>query len=834
MNLKAAGGKKVIKIAAAAVIGVLVLIMLFITSKSVFTTSNLYIPTEQFVQLQSGVPISREIIVPGRSPVLRSVAVTFATNSRSNEGEVLVELLDGDSVLERWNIEASELLDNAIREFYSPRGIKLNEGGTYTLRITETFEGENNIAVGQAQTGVLSCYMKTYDSASCFRWFVCMSLVFIAGFAALILLGGFLEKSVLNLAVTGVAALLILFVLEFDFFPMIKRDLSIVPAPSPTDVWDTIEPGDQKEYSFTYEGDSFETLEIFTSGENASEYAVTLINETTGVTYFDSTIVSHFWRATSDRLGMMLSTRDSVVPGRFFESGDYTLIIDNLTSDKPLNIELVGTPAEGENPSVTFAGIRKSYLGVKIASLCIILLYLYITVVSVLNYRNKLTMERFFLVTVIPLSVIYFILFQPWNIPDSGVHFLASYRVSNLMMFIRGDREWFTRFCDASYYESAHWYAVNPSLEEMAHSLFHLNDSPGDLTLVDLLPHESKMEYYSIVNWLPQGLGLTIGRLLRLNPSLSVIIARILILAAYIAGCYRAVKNTPVGKSVMTFSALLPICLMMSSSFSYDAMVFISVLNFISIVLNLRKDYTRSAFVEALAWSFILGAVKGGSGLVLLPLLLILIRKDKKSLITTGSILGMTLFSYILFSKIIPSDDLFQFGVENSGNMMASFSLEHPVEYLKMLVRTYLYFADRFVLESLGSDLAFIEPPFPMITVIGAALCMLIYATFERDELTFDKKDRFVISTIVLIAFIATPAMLLSYTPAGSGMIYGIQGRYFFPTVPLLSLCIVKFGLLRSGLKKDNAAITMNACLNTYMAITIFMVYMMLKLYLGR
>ena len=184
--------------------------------------------------------------------------------------------------------------------------------------------------------------------------------------------------------------------------------------------------------------------------------------------------------------------------------------------------------------------------------------------------------------------------------------------------------------------ESTDWFSINPDLEGIAHTLFGIKERAVDTSLVDMLPHEDKMKYYSVINWLPQSIGLTAGRLLGMNPSFCLISARILILAAYIGGCYRAVRNTPVGKSVIAFASLLPISLMMSSSFSYDAMVVISVLNFVSIVLKLRYEYSRNALIEALIWAFILGAVKGGSGLVLLPLLLILIKKDKKSLIASG------------------------------------------------------------------------------------------------------------------------------------------------------------------------------------------------------
>ena len=97
---------KSVKAAAAAVIGVLILIMIFWLSKSVFTTGSYYYPTETFVQLENGQPVSQVLYAPGDNPVLRSVSVLFATNARSNEGDVTVELMAGDDVICDLHIKA--------------------------------------------------------------------------------------------------------------------------------------------------------------------------------------------------------------------------------------------------------------------------------------------------------------------------------------------------------------------------------------------------------------------------------------------------------------------------------------------------------------------------------------------------------------------------------------------------------------------------------------------------------------------------------------------------------------------------------------------------------
>lgn len=838
MKIKEWDKTKTIRLIVASVIGVIILITMFWLSKSVYQSSNYYYPTEYFVQLENSKPVELNIQAPGTSPVLESVSVTFATNARSNEGNVRVELLEGGDVLTGWNINASELLDNAIRELKAPDGISLNEGGIYTIRITEEFEGENNIAVGAAMTGNLSCYLTTYDFSRAVKWFAVMSLIFTAGYIVLILKGGLLDSSIPKMILIGAVALLVMFIMEFDLFPRILTNLKVRPVPDSTGVWDTVEPGQSRNYTFSYQsGDLFEDLEIFTSGENASDYTVTLVNATTGRTYYADAPVSPDWRVSTGRLCMMLSSKNSAISARYYDYGDYELTVANISPDKAVNIELVSEPSEGEAGVIAFAGIRHTDLGVKVASFTIVMLYAMLIVLAFIRKTGRFTAERFFLVTVIPLSIFYLIVFQPWNVPDSGAHFLASYRISNLLLGINGRLSWFARACDADFYNSASWWTeAKPDLEGISMMIHGLTATAPNTGLIDGIPHEYKMEYYSFICWFPQALGLALGRLMHLGSNLTVLLGRLFILAAYIACCYRAVRNTPVGKMIFASLALLPVSLMMSSSFSYDSMVIISVLSFTAIVLKLRKAYSRGALIEALIWAFILGAVKGGSGLLVLPLVVILIKKDRKSLITLGAVTGTALLSVLLFDKILPSDQLFQFGEEGNGNMMTAFAYQNPVEYIRMLSRTYMYYADSFVNQAFGRELSYLETTVTTLTSAGAVIAALVYSTFEKDELQLRKSDRILFAAMSVLAFLIVPSMLLSYTPAGSGVIYGIQGRYFFQIMPVLLLAVTKFGLKESRIKCDEGTreASMRTSINVYMIFTVIMIYLMMKLYLTR
>ncbi|MBR1796473.1 MAG: DUF2142 domain-containing protein [Clostridiales bacterium] len=838
MKVKLPDKNKSIKTSVAVLMCVLVLLAMLGLSRLVYVDRAYVHPVEGYVDLTSGEPFSRTIKIEGTDPVLKSIGITFGTYNRYNSGDVKVELIEGDKVLYEWNIDAIDLRDNEWQFFEPDRAVRLSQNGVYTIRITDTYEEGNMIAVGVAATDELSCRLYTYDRGSGLKWFALMAVIAVIGFAVMALYGGLPELSVTRIVVLGIVAVLVVFTLGFEIFDSLKRTLNVKPAPAkPSEIIDVLAPGEQREYVFAYDGDPIDRLEIFTGGENISEYTMTLVNKTSGVTYFENVPANPEWRVEAERLCMLLSTRYSPSGVRYYENGEYSLTITNISSEKALNIELASEGSETSAPVIVFGGLRESRLGVKVATFSIVLMYAYVVVLSVFRKRKALTPERFFLITAVPLSVLYFIVMQPWNVPDCGAHFLASYRVSNFMMGINGDRSWFMRACDSAYYNGHSWWIEKkPDLQGISDMLEGLRAGVGDTSIADLTPHEVKMEYYSVINWLPQAIGFVIGRLMGLGATVTVLIARLLILAAYIGGCYRAVRNTPIGKSIFVMLALLPVSLMMSSSFSYDAMVIIVALNFMAIFLKLRKAITRGAVIEALIWAFLLGAVKGGSCLILLPVMLLLLKKDRKVILSVTGIIAAALLSVLIFDKLLPTDELFQFGEEHSKNMMTAFAFAHPVSYLQKVITTYLSFSDMYVNQAFGMYLSYIESTLDMVPVLGAPLAVLIFSTFEKDELELRRADRYVFVGLFLLALLITPAMLLSYTPIGSSMIFGIQGRYFFPVMVPLLLAVTKFGLRRSDGNADEKshALAMNACLDTYVVFTIIMVYMMMKLYITR
>lgn len=292
---------------------------------------------------------------------------------------------------------------------------------------------------------------------------------------------------------------------------------------------------------------------------------------------------------------------------------------------------------------------RTSALGYRLACIVLILLGVYVLAVVIVTSRKNVPAERFFIASAVPLGIIYLILMLPWSPPDSGSHILAANRFSNILLRAEKEEQWNVRAMDAGYFPQA-WQEGTvaeqhfPCMEEYAGTFLREKDtagSPGELDddieqeskkrtsgSDSISPYESvpyfadvKMEYYSVLNYLPQTIGLTIGKLLKLRSAPAVYLGRILILIAYIIACAHAVRIAPVGKAVFAGIALLPMSLMLSSAYSYDVTVLLSTLCFTAGILRAyHQPADRLLLIECAVWAAVIGGTKGGGYLLLLPL----------------------------------------------------------------------------------------------------------------------------------------------------------------------------------------------------------------------
>lgn len=476
---------------------------------------------------------------------------------------------------------------------------------------------------------------------------------------------------------------------------------------------------------------------------------------------------------------------------------------------------------------------------------CIVLLLAIYGVFCFFTYKNK--KQFIFPATLLTFSLIYMILFLPWSQPDSIAHYQAAYRYSNLVMGYGGDMEWYYREEDAAYFNEV-WAQfatngmivnLNPHLYSYELVLKHAGLLCKATDMMENAVQPEVMKFYSILSYLPQVVGLCIGRLLHLNVILTVYLARLCILFTYVAALSRAVRRTPAGKSVIAAIALFPLSLMMASSFSYDAMVIISTLSFVVSILCLCDNpRSKRNMAEAVFWIFVIGGVKGGGYLILLPLVFMLYQKEerKRSFLQMAAVCGAGLLSLVLFDLVLPAGmTLFQFGEEGGGNLTSAFALQQPLTYLKMCLRVYRSLGIHYVKEAIGSSLAWLEYQ-PLLGNVAMLLLIIVCLAFvlEKDRFILKLREKCILALVIVIGLFTTPIMLLKDTPMDSLVIVGLQGRYFLPLAPLAFLMLPRPVVLLNRLGQKQTKIVQRILYIGFIALSCGEIAYLLRLYLRR
>ena len=598
---------------------------------------------------------------------------------------------------------------------------------------------------------------------------------------------------------------------------------------------ETLAPGSTSDHDFDCTMTGFDSMAFFIMNGEPSSLSVTLRNKDTGKIFLkDVRITDNMCSPEGSGTVISLNNAD----GSRFDPGHYQVTITNASS---LPADLV---VEKEDGSLTVRIFVKTNTGyVVFAAVCIMLFLFWAASLCVYlkaGSTSALSPEKLFLAAVIPLSIACIFLIPPWSTGDSEAHYLACYRLSNLFLGQSGSREWMGRTDDVLFFRDTWWNFTTPMTGgyEILKSNFRL--FAADNTLIDMTARSEKMNYYSVFCYIPQTAALVLGRLIGFGPVFNCYLVKAFTAIFYIFLCYRAIKKAPYCKEIIALCAVLPSSLMMSGAFSYDPMVIITSLNFLASVLWLKDSPNeRKPIVYTCIWAFILGAVKGGGYLLLLPLLF-LIPARKNGFKHLGKFLPMIfgLFSVALFDMVLPDRGLYQFGSKGNGFMTASFALENPVSYLVMLVKTYARFAGEMLKDLFGSKLCWGEETIPFAFSAVMLIILLILAASDEKIDLLKKKDILVISAVVLIALITTPAMLLSWTPEGSDVILGIQGHYFLPVLPLFAITAGK-GLRvlsnKTGFIRKKAFKTIGAFVYPAIVImTFYAFYFIMRLYLTR
>lgn len=426
---------------------------------------------------------------------------------------------------------------------------------------------------------------------------------------------------------------------------------------------------------------------------------------------------------------------------------------------------------------------------------------------------NQSDIIKTYTVIAVFLGCIYFVLFPPVSTNDSKTHIIAMYERTNSML---GHSDWneVDGNENLSQYETEDGYIID---EVMTNYLYcpspdtKIYDGAFYAAFIDL-PNESTvtsswhkdLSSVKTIVYLPYLLTLLLGRLLNWNLMITLQIAKLVGFICYLLMIRFAIKLMPYGKDALAVFSLTPMVMQSMVSIGYD--LFCIGASFIMFAYILKLDnekhsYTWKDVVVTVLLSIVLIPSKGGiyfacaaflaTCLIVLPL----IKKRPKYLIGGGIVLAVAgiLFWFKYRNQIVLgySEEFYSI----------SDLLRDPINIGRFMFLSMLNDMDRLIQGIFGGRLGWDETIAPWFIVISYIVLFLAACQYD-DELHTKRKEKLVCVSALVLFVLGIYCIFLGETKISRASIYGLQGRYFIPLMPLI-ICVAKSQNFKVKFKKS-------------------------------
>jgi len=407
--------------------------------------------------------------------------------------------------------------------------------------------------------------------------------------------------------------------------------------------------------------------------------------------------------------------------------------------------------------------------------------------------------ELLFVALSLTFGLIMVFVMPPFTAPDETSHFARAYQVSQGVLVgttING--------------ETGGYLPFNNDLNNCT-SILTMSKCPDLNQKVDL--NETAFvrvsaSAYSPIVYIPQMVGIDIGKVA--YPSIYVLstLGRIFNLLAYTLMFYVAIRIARFGEWVYVVVGLFPVAIQQAASLSGDVMTIGLCVIWIAIIGNLflssdKIDKRQSIVLILLAIGLALTKQTDiilAASVLLLPKRVFNNTKQKVLFIIAvlfTALLAVGLWSLVLHNIHFTYSYYLGDTVSQAGQLKAM--LHHPSTFIVALFHEYVFegfhsngVSPDFLITSLHSVFSSFSYKLPLLFCILGYVGLLVallhndrYETavnkFKMNRLAIAQTIAFLLSLLAIAG-----ALYLNWSPVGSRFIYGVQGRYFLPVIPLL------------------------------------------------
>ena len=787
---------------------------------------------------------------------LRRIEIRFGAMAPDVSGSIDVAFYANGTKLQEWTAPASKISDSGYTSFSFDRTVPIRPEESPSFTIQPHFDSESGMALWTSGGGdrffangnriaekTAAYRLGGLDMANRKKTLPLFAVPFI------ILLG--IVVLAFDPARVKGYQLILVFVVLLTALRLVSTELFQKIDPAPTINWDALRERGAARVSETidpitiWEGRvdankmGFTSLEFFITSGQSELLEVQLIGKEDHVVYYDQIMTGEdfFESPYPGKASVSLNAADAIgLEGGYFPDIQYILYITNADAERPLEIEVLQDGNGTRTPHIFLH--RDSYNGYRFAVAVILFVFGAFAAAVFFNRGAAFTPERFFLFAAVPLVFSYFLILPTFCVDDAYFHYSSGYHWANLLIG-DGAHAWLVRDTDAHYYgNNAEGLLLYPSGQVYLMEIKNAAEFDFGGEMRNYRYVTDSLSSYSPLSYFPQIPGYALGRLLNLNGFFTARMARLMMILTYLLACYHAIRIVPIGKNVFALTALLPRALYACSSISYDGVVLVVGFCWIANVLRLAYDSgSKKAWAETLVWTALAGAVKGGSALLLLPIVLAIPdRKAKRTLWVMASIVAVGLLSFFVFNPAILSGSHFQLGMGDDGKLTASFAFTDPIRFLTMAWNTYRATGILSFIEAAGSKLCWTEKTIPDLMILALFLIIGTQSLLERDAVRIRWILRAASGAVVGLSLILTPIMVLKETPVGAPVIRGLLGRYYFTLLPLIFVLFKRRSndLDVASIDLGRVRAIRQLCYRSFLIVSIACFFMMFRLYITR
>ncbi|MBL7205247.1 MAG: DUF2142 domain-containing protein [Desulfobacteraceae bacterium] len=505
-----------------------------------------------------------------------------------------------------------------------------------------------------------------------------------------------------------------------------------------------------------------------------------------------------------------------------------TLIPQNAIHSIDISVKGITITTDGKDPCLILSNHFAPYSALSVEGLLdepglnflvlltisVLAFFLTLGIVVFLNnftWFCNIRPEKTFLLLGATFGALLVLFNPPFQAPDEAAHFYRSFQLSEFK--IKADKH--RKYQSGGYLPKS--VAMLPLRAMKAFQQPGQKTMPTLYALIaqPLASHErmfssfASTAIYCPVPYLPQSMGILLGRQLDFSPLCLMYLGRAFSLAFWIGLVYAALKITPFFKWVFFLLALSPMCLFQASSLSYDG--FTNGIAFLYIALILHYTFVKDFLGhKERVFFFLVSALLALSKLAYLPMMLLigLIPTDKlggKKVYWSFTAIYVVSCAVLAFSWIWYTSDIYVPYSPNNANPQAqlAFILNNPLEYLCVVANSMKYSGmNVFFRHFIGvlGQLTLMLPNWIYFSYFAALLLVALRDGKEGISLNYGNKLLIVLVLILNIALIFT-MLYLSFNAPASDVIIGLQGRYLIPLGPLFFL--LWYTTRWQGLKPD-------------------------------